>query len=206
MFSDPNFGDRLRQETEGAPDTSQTFTQWPEFSSGEAGWFWKWGWPYRGVNWVTCSLQGFPSALREREDGDKFSESINLALTSDSPTFLGTNSSWSFHHFEPHLPQEELNFVSDWSSVQSVQSLSCVWLFATPWTAACQASLSITNSWSLPKLMSIESVMPSNHLHPLSSPSPPTFNLSQHQGLFKWVSSSHQVTKVLEFQLQHQSF
>ena len=37
-------------------------------------------------------------------------------------------------------------------------------------------------------------------------PSPPTFNLSQHQGLFKWVSSSHQVAKVLEFQLQHQSF
>ena len=42
--------------------------------------------------------------------------------------------------------------------------------------------------------------------HPLLSPSPPAFNLSQHQGLFKWVSSSHQVAKVLEFQLQHQSF
>ena len=42
--------------------------------------------------------------------------------------------------------------------------------------------------------------------HPLSSPSPPTFNFSQHQGLFKWVSSLHQVVKVLEFQLQHQSF
>ena len=46
----------------------------------------------------------------------------------------------------------------------SVQSLSCVWLSATPWTAACQASLSITNSQSLPKLMYIELVMPSNHL------------------------------------------
>ena len=42
--------------------------------------------------------------------------------------------------------------------------------------------------------------------HPLLSPSSPAFNLSQHQGLFKWVSSSHQVAKVLEFQLQHQSF
>ena len=42
--------------------------------------------------------------------------------------------------------------------------------------------------------------------HPLSSPSPPTFNLSQHQGLFKWVSSSRQVAKILEFQLQYQSF
>ena len=46
----------------------------------------------------------------------------------------------------------------------SMQSLSPVWLFVTPWTAACQASLSITNSWSLLKLMSIESGMPSNHL------------------------------------------
>ena len=42
--------------------------------------------------------------------------------------------------------------------------------------------------------------------HPLSSPSPPAFNLSQHQGLFKWISSSHQVAKGLEFQLQHQFF
>ena len=72
------------------------------------------------------------------------------------------------------------------ASVQfsSVQSLSRVRLFATPWTAARQASLSITNSWSLLKLMSIESVMPSNHLilcHPLLLLS----NLSQHQGLFK---------------------
>ena len=46
----------------------------------------------------------------------------------------------------------------------SVQSLSHVWLFVTPWTAAHQASLSITNSWSLLKLMSIASAMPSNHL------------------------------------------
>ena len=52
----------------------------------------------------------------------------------------------------------------------SIQSNSCVWLFVTLWTAARQASLSITNSWSLLKLMSIESVMPSSHLiscHPL---------------------------------------
>ena len=42
--------------------------------------------------------------------------------------------------------------------------------------------------------------------HPLSTPYSPTFSLSQHQGLFQWVSSSHQVAKVLEFQLQHQSF
>ena len=55
-------------------------------------------------------------------------------------------------------------------ALSSVQSLSCVWLFATPWTATHQASLSITNSRSLPKLKSIELVMPSSHLilcHPL---------------------------------------
>ena len=56
------------------------------------------------------------------------------------------------------------------TSVSPVQSLSCIWLFATPWTAAHQASLSVTNLQSLLKLMSIELVMPSNHLilcHPL---------------------------------------
>ena len=85
----------------------------------------------------------------------------------------------------------------------SVQLLSRVQLFATPWIAARQASLFITNSQSSPKLTSIESVMPS---HPLSSPSPPAPNPFQHQSLFQWVNSSHEVAKVLEFQLQHQSF
>ena len=49
-------------------------------------------------------------------------------------------------------------------NISSVQLPSPVWLFATPWIAAQQASLSITNSWNSPKLMSIESVMPSSHL------------------------------------------
>ena len=59
------------------------------------------------------------------------------------------------------------------STSQTVQSLGRIWLFATPWTAARQASLSITNSWSLLKLMSIKSVMSPNHLilcHPLLLP------------------------------------
>ena len=63
-----------------------------------------------------------------------------------------------------------------------VQSLSHVWLLAPPWTAACQASLSITSSWSSLKLMSIESVMPANHLilyHPLLllPPIPPSIRV-----------------------------
>ena len=181
--------------------------------------------------------------------------------------------------------------------ITSVQLLSRTLLSATPWTAAHQASLSVTNSQSLFKCMSIKLVMPFNHLifcspllllpsifpsirvfsnesvlhnrwpkywsfsfsispsnesvqfsrsvvsdslqphdcsmpglpvhhqlleftqthvhwvgdaiqpsHPLLSPSPPVFNLSQHQGLFKWVSFSHQVARVLELQLQQQSF
>ena len=87
---------------------------------------------------------------------------------------------------------------------QSVQLLSCIWLFETPWIAACQASLSITNSQSSLKLMSIEAVMPSSHLilcRPLLLPAiPPSISL------FQWVTSSHEVAKVLELQLQHQSF
>ena len=83
---------------------------------------------------------------------------------------------------------------------QSVQSLSRVRLPVTRWTAARQASLSIISSWSLLKLMSIELTMPSYHLI-LSSPSP-AISFFQHQSLFKWVSSSHQVTKVSEFQVQ----
>ena len=61
--------------------------------------------------------------------------------------------------------------------LSSVQSFSRVGLFATPWTAACQATLSITNSWNLLKLMFIDLVMPSNHLI-LTSPSLPAFNIS----------------------------
>ena len=102
------------------------------------------------------------------------------------------NGSWSCHQASVHF--------------SSVQSLSHVRLFATPWTTARQASLSITNFQSPPKPMSIESVMPSNHLilcRPLLLLPP---SLSQHQGLFQWVSSLQQVAKELEFQLQHQSF
>ena len=68
----------------------------------------------------------------------------------------------------------------------SIQLFSCVWLFATPWITVLQASLSITNSRGLLKLMSTESMMPYNH--PLSSPYPLAISLSQHQGkhLFQW--------------------
>ena len=95
------------------------------------------------------------------------------------------------------MAQNEVLFV--------VQSLCHNQLFETPWTAAYQASLSFSISRSLLKLMSIESMILSNHLLlfcplllPLVFPSIRVFT--------KWVSSSHQVAKVLELQLQHQSF
>ena len=72
---------------------------------------------------------------------------------------LKMNSSFKNHRLASGLVFSSLHF-------SSVQSLSQVWLFATPWTAAYQASLSITKSWSFIKLMSIESAMPSNHLIP----------------------------------------
>ena len=85
-----------------------------------------------------------------------------------------------------------------------VQSLSHVQLFGTPWTAAHQASLCITNSWSLLKPMFIKSVMPSNHII-LCCPLlllPSIFSTS----ISIFSNESVQVAKVLEFQLQHQPF
>ena len=79
----------------------------------------------------------------------------------------------AFFHWQPLEVFGFFFSVQDSLSTSSVQSLSHVRLFATSWTAARQASLSFPIPWSLLKLMSIESVMPSNHLHPLSSPTPP---------------------------------
>ena len=86
----------------------------------------------------------------------------------------------------------------------SVQSLSRVWLFETLWIAPCQASLSITNSWSSPKLMSIKSVMPSSHLFlcylllllPLIPPASESFPMSQ---LFAWGGQRTGVSALASF-------
>ena len=88
----------------------------------------------------------------------------------------------------------------------SVQSLSHVRLFVTPWIAARQASLVYHQLLEFTQThvhWVSDAIQPS---HPLLSPSPPAPNPSQHQGLFQWVSSSHELAKVLEFQLQHQYF
>ena len=99
------------------------------------------------------------------------------------------------------IGRKEFYHCSAWSSFVVVVHVR---LFATPWPTACQASLSFIISWSLLKLYWVGDIIQPSH--PLSSPSPPAFNLSQHQDLFHWVSSLHQVAKLLELQLQHQSF
>ena len=93
----------------------------------------------------------------------------------------------ALRHVGSWLPNQGLNPHTLHGS--PVQSLSHVWLFATPWTATHQASLSFTNSWSLLRLnvhWVSDAIQPS---HPLSSPSP-ALNLFQHQGLFQCVGSS----------------
>ena len=103
------------------------------------------------------------------------------------------------------------------ASVSSVQSLSCVQLFATPWIAVCQASLSITNSQSLPKLMSIKWVMPSSHLilcRPLLLLPPilPSFRLFSNESTFhmRWpkywtfsfsISPSNEYSGLISFRM-----
>ena len=97
-----------------------------------------------------------------------------------------------------------------WQATVSVQLSRSV---MSPWIALCDLMDHSTPGFpvhhQLPELSQTHvhwvsvAIQPS---HPLFSPLLPAFNLSQHQGLFQWVSSSHQVAKVLEFQLQHQSF
>ena len=107
---------------------------------------------------------------------------IRMKVKSSFPSARRINLFWGPGPNPPLWEKENVYYhslsatsaVPNMSWLNVVQSLSCVRLFATPWTAAHQASLSITNTWSSLELMSIESVMPSNHLvvcHPLLLPS-----------------------------------
>ena len=148
--------------------------KWEERGGGAHRWRLGGGW---GGLWATVKTFGFTWGDMETQKGSKQEEDVIWSLALDSGSDL---------------------------SFFSIQLLSCVWLFVTPWTAAHQASLSITSSQSLLKLLSIVSVMLSNHLilcHPFLLPQ--SFSASRS---FQWVSSLHQVAQVLEFQLQHQSF
>ena len=104
-----------------------------------------------------------------------------------------------------HVEQKHLS-PSAASATLLLLLLSRVRLFATLWTAARQASLSVSNSPEFTQTHVHRVGGATQPSHPPSPPSPPAFSLSQHQGLLQWVSSSHQVAGVLELQRQHQSF
>ena len=127
--------------------------------------------------WSLCSSACEPQ-LRKPCSQSPCSAAREATTMQSSPTKLERS---------PRSPQLEESSCCSEDPVQcsSVQLLSRFQLFATPRTAACQASLSITSTRDLPKLMSIDSVMPSNHLILYCPLSPPALNLSQHQGLFK---------------------
>ena len=114
------------------------------------------------------------------------------------------NTHWPTNTKEKKMDQKHMQICSKLNAISSVQLLSRVWL-CDPMDCS-TPGFPVHNQ--LPELALThvhqvgDAIQPSN---PLSSPSPPAYNLSQHQGLFQKVSSSHQVAKVLEFQLQHQS-
>ena len=148
------------------------------------------------------------SCLRTLTFSNVFSK-INL-FKNISITQIISEPFWVSRKYKSHLLSAKTvsRYLSYLSVSQSAQSLrlSHVWLLVTPWTAACLASLSITNSWSMLKLMSIESAMPSNHLilcRPLLLlPSIfPSIRVFSNESVLPI-----QVAKVLEPQLQHQSF
>ena len=156
---------------------------------GEISQEWNFNFWNHCLPFIGCQISG-PSLCSLESTLHQGTASVVFILP-DFPTISKTSISDSFSLHSPI----SLPYVA-------VQSLSYVWLFATPWTAARQVSLSFTISWSLLRHMSVELVMPFNHLI-LCNPLlllPSIF--PQHQGFSQWVRSSHQV----ELQLQHQSF
>ena len=146
-----------------------------------------------------------------------FRQSVSRTLSTIKLHYIQMTSQWPV---SKGFPQSTLLYLSEicnsvnhpfpsavagsFLSALLLQSLSCVWLFANPWFTACQASLCYLPEFAQTHVHWVSDASQSSHS--LSSPSSPAFNLSQHQGLFQWVSSLHLVAKVLELQLQHQSF
>ena len=109
-------------------------------------------------------------------------------------------TSWAIREVQQHIQFSSVQFSSVQFSPQSCLTLCDPMNCSKPGLPVYHQLLESTQTY-VHRVS--DAIQPS---HPLSSPSPPALNLSQHQGLFKWVSSSHEVAIVLEFQLQHQSF
>ena len=146
--------------------------------------------------------------------------SVILRCLSMDGDQLGTKFHWSMVQWEDK--DTVMKFAWSWISSSEKAVLYLIWclLSSVQFSSVIQLCLTLCNLMNhstpglpvhpqLPEFTQThvhnvgDAIQPS---HPLSSPSPPALNLSQHQGLFKWVSSSHQEAKGLEFQLQHQSF
>ena len=161
---------------------------WRSKSLGSWGWDGGEKWSCLSVVWVWVHLGPFPAVWQSLQ------KTMGLKIEG-----CCSSSFEPFHCWGPPSIQFSCLVISN---------------SVTPQTAACQAFLSITSSWSLLKLTSIELVMPSNHLilcHlllllPSIFPSIRVFSKESVLWIFKWVSSLHQVAEVLEFELQHQSF
>ena len=189
-------------------------TQWTWVWVNSGSWWWTGRpgvWQFMGLqrvrhNWVTELSPNLHISLSWVISSNIPSNSLFFSLTvfkllRDYFSLFLLCEFYYFFYFLNNLNRLMLIFLLSsvsrvYNQFSSVQSLSSALLFVTLWTAAYQASLSFTNSQSLLKLMSIESVMPAI----LSSVIP--FSCLQsfpHQSLFQWVSFSYQVAKVLEF-------
>ena len=141
------------------------------------------------AEWLTLSLFIASHAVRDTCNPYK----KKCFTKHSSPATVVVNSFWNEGQLLTNL------------HISSVQLFSCVWLCdpmdcSTPGFPVHHQVLELAQTH-------VHQVgNPIQPSHPLWSPSPPAFNLSQHQGILKWVSSSHKMAKVLEIQLQHQSF
>ena len=155
-----------------------------------------WDSPGKNTEWVAIPFSGGSSQPR-----DPRIELESLTSPALADGFFTTSATWAVPDSGATAVIQEDTVKTRWMEMKPETCYSVAKLCSTLGTApaAYQASLSFTISWSLLKLMSVESVMPSNHLVLVSLFS---FCLD----LFQCVCSLYQVAKVLEFQLQHQSF
>ena len=174
------------------------------------------------VHWVGDAIQPFhpllspsPSAFNLSHQNGLFKRvrwpkfwnfSFSISPSNEYSGLISFRMDW-VDHFSVQDSQESSptpQFKSINSSTLSLlysPTLTSILDMTTGKTIALTRWIFVGKVMSLLFNMTFKLVMPSSHLFPLLSPSPPAFNLSQHQGLCKWVSSSHQVAKVLEFQL-----
>ena len=164
--------------------------------------------PWPGIKPATLALEG--KVLTTGPPGKSRSvvncASLGICVISHFRTLFWGQGLLLTHYFICLIANRSSSKVSlKIFAVIIVQSLNHVWLFVTPWPSTPDFPV-------LHHLLELaqthvhwvsDAIHPS---HPLSSPSPPALNLSQHQYLFQWVSFSHQVAKILELQLQHQPF